>query len=64
MENEYVCAMCGVEIPTESGKQYCKNCEERYLPKQHRQQVCGEQSMSFTKDNYNFLDNARRMLFD
>lgn len=23
------CVMCGAELPTESGKQYCNDCEEK-----------------------------------
>ena len=23
------CVMCGKDLPTESGKQYCKECEEK-----------------------------------
>ena len=25
------CVICGSILPTESGKQYCKKCEEEYL---------------------------------
>jgi ribosomal protein L40E len=27
--NDNICVMCGAQLPTECGKQYCKECEEK-----------------------------------
>lgn len=32
--NDNICVMCGAELPTECGKQYCAECEKavEYIP--------------------------------
>ena len=36
---EEICVLCGKEIPVESGKQYCKDCEELYLKNNEKEAI-------------------------
>lgn len=29
-QNNEICVLCGAQIPCESGKQYCKECERKF----------------------------------
>ncbi len=51
--NDNICVMCGAELPTECGKQYCAECEKTVNEPKH----IGEIIQKSIKNLKNIIDN-------
>ena len=51
--NDNICVMCGAELPTECGKQYCGQCEKTIKEPKH----IGEIIQKSIKNLKNIIDN-------